>query len=124
MEENKKDIAISFLQFASGGQVCEAFSKFIGAGFRHHNPYFEGSAQPLLNAMEENTRQNPNKVLDIKRTIASGDFVVIHSQVKQRPDDFGAAVVHIFRFENDQIVELWDVGQAVSEKSPNQYGMF
>jgi predicted SnoaL-like aldol condensation-catalyzing enzyme len=119
MEDSKKDIAISFLQLASGGQVREAFANFVGAGFRHHNPYFEGSAQPLLKAMEENARQNPKKILDVKRTIAEGDFVVVHSQVKQSPEDFGAAVVHIFRFENDRIVELWDVGQAVPEKSPN-----
>jgi hypothetical protein len=34
--ESKKDIAISFLKLASGGKVREAFSKFVGAGFRHH----------------------------------------------------------------------------------------
>lgn len=85
MIESKKDIAISFLKLASGGKVREAFSKFVGAGFRHHNPYFEGSVQPLLKAMEENTKQNPNKVLDVKRTIAEGECVVVHSQVKQSP---------------------------------------
>jgi len=83
--ESKKDIAISFLKLASGGKVREAFSKFVGAGFRHHNPYFEGSVQALLKAMEENTKQNPNKVLDVKRTIAEGEHVVVHSQVKQSP---------------------------------------
>jgi predicted SnoaL-like aldol condensation-catalyzing enzyme len=32
--------------------------------------------------------------------------------------------VHIFRFEQGRIVELWDLGQEVPESSPNQYGMF
>jgi hypothetical protein len=32
--------------------------------------------------------------------------------------------VHIFRFQNDLIAELWDIGQAVPENSPNQFGMF
>jgi predicted SnoaL-like aldol condensation-catalyzing enzyme len=74
--------------------------------------------------MEQNARQNPEKVLDVKRAIAEGDWVVVHSHVKQNPGDPGAAVVHIFRFENGRIVELWDVGQPLPETSPNQYGMF
>jgi predicted SnoaL-like aldol condensation-catalyzing enzyme len=60
----------------------------------------------------------------VKRIIAEGDFVVTHSHVRQEPSDLGAAVVHIFRFENGRIVELWDLGQSVPEQSPNQYGMF
>ena len=30
-----------------------------------------------------------------------GDFVAVHSHVRQRPGDLGAAVVHIFRFDGD-----------------------
>jgi predicted SnoaL-like aldol condensation-catalyzing enzyme len=33
-------------------------------------------------------------------------------------------VIHIFRFEEDRIVELWDVGQEIPEDSPNDNGMF
>jgi predicted SnoaL-like aldol condensation-catalyzing enzyme len=74
--------------------------------------------------MEENARQNPGKVLEVKRAIAEGELVVVHSHVRPKPGDLGAAVVHIFRFEKGRIVELWDLGQPVPEKSPNQYGMF
>ena len=75
-------------------------------------------------AMEENARQNPSKTLEVKRTIAEGEFVVIHSHVRQKLGDLGAAVVHIFRFEAGRIVELWDLGQPVPEDSPNENGMF
>jgi len=74
--------------------------------------------------MKENAVQNPDKVLEVKRAIAEGEFVVVHSHVRQKPGDLGAAVVHIFRFEKGHIVELWDLGQPVPEKSPNQNGMF
>jgi predicted SnoaL-like aldol condensation-catalyzing enzyme len=74
--------------------------------------------------MEESARQNPNKVLEVKRAIAEDELVAIHSHVRQKPGDLGAAVVHIFRFEQDRIVELWDLGQPLPEQSPNQYGMF
>jgi len=74
--------------------------------------------------MEENARQNPGKVLTVKRMIAEDEWVVVHSHVRQTPGDPGAAVVHIFRSEQDRIVELWDLGQPAPETSLNQYGMF
>lgn len=120
----KKDAAVSFLRLASSGKVSEAYARFVGEGFRHHNPYFEGSAEALQAAMEENARQNPDKVIEVKRVIAEGEFVVTHFYVRHRPGDLGAAVVHIFRFEQGRIVELWDLGQPVIEESPNVYGMF
>jgi predicted SnoaL-like aldol condensation-catalyzing enzyme len=124
MTNSQKDSAVSFLKFASSGEVGEAFSRFVGDGFRHHNPFFEGSAESLQAAMAENARQNPEKILEVKRVIAEGDFVVTHSHVRQRPGDLGAAVVHIFRFDDERIVELWDLGQPLPEVSPNIHGMF
>jgi predicted SnoaL-like aldol condensation-catalyzing enzyme len=124
MTNSNRDAAISFLELAASGKVSEAYSRFVGAGFRHHNPFFEGSAEALMAGMEENARQNPSKVLEVKRAVAEGELVVVHSHVRQKPGDLGAAVVHIFRFEKGCIVELWDLGQPVPDKSPNQYGMF
>ena len=124
MSDSNKNAAASFLKLAASGKVREAYSKFVGAGFKHHNPFFEGSAESLMAGMEENARQNPNKAFEVKRAIAEGEFVVTHSHVQQKPGELGAAVVHIFRFENGHIVELWDLGQPVPEKTPNQYGMF
>ena len=122
--ETNKDKAILFLKMASSGDVREAYSKFVGPDFRHHNPFYEGSAEILMAGMEENARQNPNKSLEVKHAIAEGPFVAVHSHVRQNADDPGGAVVHIFRFEDGRIVELWDVGQPVPGESPNQYGMF
>jgi len=34
------------------------------------------------------------------------------------------AVVHIFRFENGKVVELWDLGQQMIKDSPNENGLF
>jgi len=124
MTDEIKNAAVSFLQMASSGKVDEAYQEYVAGGFKHHNPYFEGSADSLRAGMKENAIQNPNKVFEVKRAIAEGDLVVTHSHVRQKPGDLGAAVMHIFRFENGRIVELWDLGQPVPEKSPNQYGMF
>ena len=124
MADRNKDAAVTFLTLAASGKVREAYAQVVGAGFRHHNPFFEGSAEALMAAMEENARQNPSKVLEIKRAIAEGDLVVVHGYVRHKPGDLGATLVHIFRFEKGRIVELWDVGQPVPDQSPNEYGMF
>ena len=121
---NNKENAVSFLEMAASGNVSEAYSKFVGVDFRHHNAFFEGTAQAFQAGMEENARQNPTKVFEVKRVIAEGDLVVTHSHIRQKPGDLGAAVVHIFRFENGKIVELWDLGQPIPAESINKNGMF
>lgn len=119
-----KEKAVSFLQLVASGKVREAYINHIGPDFRHHNPYFRGDSESLMIAMEENAVNNPNKVLEVKLVIGEDDIVTVYSHIKQKPEDLGVAVIHIFRFLNDQIVELWDVGQAIPENSPNEYGMF
>ena len=124
MDDTNRNAAVSFLELASSGKVEEAYSKYVGESFEHHNPYFEGTVEALKAGMKANAQQNPNKVLEVRRVIAEGEFVVTHAHVKQNPEALGAAVVHIFRFEDGKIVELWDLGQPVPEKSSNENGMF
>jgi predicted SnoaL-like aldol condensation-catalyzing enzyme len=119
-----KEKAVSFLKLVASGEVREAYRKHVGSDFRHHNAYFAGDADSLMIAMEENAAQSPNKTLEVKQSIEEGDSVWVYSHVKQHPDDLGAAVVHIFRFHNDLIAEMWDVGMALPENSPNENGIF
>lgn len=119
-----KEKAVSFLQLAASGKVREAYGKYIGPGFRHHNPYFPGDADSLMLAMEESAAKNPHKIFEVKHALEEGDLVSVHSHVKQNQEDLGGAVVHIFHFQNGRIVEFWDVGQPIPENSPNENGMF
>ena len=119
-----KDTAIGFLTLVASGQVSEAYERHVAAEFRHHNPYFHGDAASLKEAMQANATKNPNKVLEVQRALEEGDQVAVFSRVRQRPDDRGAAIVHIFRFEESRIAELWDIGQPVPDDSINENGMF
>jgi len=77
--------------------------------------------------MIEASTQCPEKTLIVKNTITDHDaqMVVVHSHVIPIPGTPGAAVVHIFRFDGDKIVELWDVGQAIDpDCTANCDGMF
>ena len=119
-----KTAAQSFLKLAASGDVRRAFSMYAGDGFRHHNPFFPGTAEALMAAMEENARQHPEKTIEIRRLLEEDDQVCVLSLVRMKPGDRGVALVHIFRFEHDRIVELWDIAQPIPDNSPIANGMF
>lgn len=120
----KKYIAQEFLKLSAKGHSHEAFRLYVGKNFKHHNAYFKGDADTLMLAMEESARTNPNKIFKIHHILEDENLVSVHSHVKQNSSDLGAAVVHIFRFESDKIVELWDLGQLIPKEKVNENGMF
>jgi predicted SnoaL-like aldol condensation-catalyzing enzyme len=120
----RKQSALEFLRLSAAGVPSEAFDSYVGPNFRHHNPYFPSDAASLIKGMEKNAAKHPDKVLEVLRAIEDGDLVAVHARVRHEDNDPGWSVIHIFRFEDDRIVELWDVGQEVPEKSPNELGMF
>jgi predicted SnoaL-like aldol condensation-catalyzing enzyme len=121
---SRKDVATTFLRMAALGDVRDAFDRYVSRDFRHHNAYFRGDAAALSTAMAENAKQNPDKTVDVEHALEDGDLVAVHSRVRQKPGGQEMAVVHLFRFVGDRIVELWDVGQPVPADSPNEHGMF
>ncbi len=121
----RKEIARTFLKLASSGQPRRAFELYVADNFKHHNAYFKGDRQSLLIAMEEAHKQSPNKVFEIQRALEDENLVAVHSRVEQAGENgWVGAVMHIFRFENAKIVELWDFGQGVPDELVNENGMF
>lgn len=121
----KKEIAQDFLKLASSGEPRKAFERYVADEFKHHNAYFKGDRQTLMLAMEEAHRQSPNKVFEMQRALEDGNLVAVHSRVEQAGEHgWAGAVMHIFRFDDDKIVELWDFGQGIPEEMINENGMF
>jgi predicted SnoaL-like aldol condensation-catalyzing enzyme len=121
---SQKDIAGDFLALAASGRAKEAFARYVGDGFPAPQRLLSRDPHSLMTAMDENAKQYPGKTLEVKMAVEEGDKVATFSKVVHSPGENGAAVVHIFRFANGKIAELWDVGQAIPDESPNQYGMF
>ena len=121
---SKKETAISFLKLAGMGDVRKAFDKYVASNFLHHNPYFKGDAASLRQAMEQNRKDCPDKILDFQRALEDGDLVAVHLRVRLTPTDRDIALIHIFRFEGDKIAEVWEAAQQVPEHSPNENGVF
>lgn len=122
--QSHKDIAREFFRMVTSGQVREAYEKYISNDFRHHNAYFRGDRETLLVGMEESEKQFPGKLLEIRHQLEDGDLVATHSLLRISPDKPGMVVVHIVRFVNDKIVEMWDIGQEIPKDSPNENGLF
>ncbi len=121
---NNKEIAKDFILKCAGGNSREAFKLYVDANFKHHNVHFKGDANTLMNAMEESDKQIPNRSFTIQRVIHDNDLVAIHSHMKPTPDHLGYAVMHIMRFKDNKIVEMWDFGQEVPKDTVNENGMF
>jgi len=117
-------IAVEFLSLCAAGKVREAYDRHVAENFRHHNAYFPGDRDSLLTAMEQSAQSEPNKSFTVRQTIASGDRVAVLSHLRREHVDLEYAVVHILRFEDGKIAEMWDVGQEIPRDSPNRLGMF
>ncbi len=120
---SKKEIAESFLKLATSGKVREAFAWHVHSQFRHHHPYIKGDRESLLRGMEQNARQFPDKTYHPLRALEDGDLVAVHGRVVFSPDSQWS-VIHIFRFEDNLIIEEWEASQEAFQDSPNENGIF
>ena len=117
-------IAAEFLQMCARGDVRAAYDLHVSPDFVHHNAWFPADRESLLRAMEESAAVEPNKSFEVKQVIEGGDRVAVLSHLKRAGEDLEYAVVHIARFADGKIVELWDLGQEIPKDSPNALGMF
>ena len=121
---NRKEIAKEFLRLAASGNVREAYEKYVHEDFRHHNLYFKGDRESLMLGMEQSAKEMPNKVLETLRVIDEGDLVAVHNRIVLQVNGPEYAVIHIFRFEGDKIIEEWEAAQEVPKECPNKNGVF
>ncbi len=119
-----KQVAIDMLHMIVGGKAHEAFDRYVAEGLRHHNPWFKGDRNSLLTAMAEDAERNPDKVLEVQHALEDGEMVAVHSRLRARPGDGGLAVVHLFRFEGERVIEMWDVVMMPPDDVVNENGIF
>jgi len=119
-----KESAEDFLHLVVAGSIDEAYVNYVNLHGKHHNVHYSAGFASLKKGMIESHAQFPNKRLMVKNVLAEGDLVAVHSNLILKPGEPGMAVVHIFRFEGDKIVEMWDIGQAIPADSPNRVGAF
>lgn len=119
-----KEAAVDFLQLVVTGHIEEAYRKHVDEKGTHHNPYFPAGFAALKQAMIEDHARNPNKQIRVKTVLGDGDLVAVHSHLRREAKGGDMIVVHLFRFREGRIVEMWDCGQPLPAESPNADGAF
>lgn len=122
--QTHKEAAVDFLHLVVAGNIDEAYKSYVNMHGKHHNVYYAADFLSLKQGMIENQAQFPSKRLMVKNVLGDGNLVAVHSNIIMKEGEPGVSVVHLFRFENGKIVEMWDVGQAVPINSPNMIGAF
>jgi predicted SnoaL-like aldol condensation-catalyzing enzyme len=120
-----KQVVTKFMtEFYLEKRVRVAFETWVDPGYIQHNPLAATGRDAAIAFLEPFFQGHPDAVYSIKRVIADGNLVVVHSHAKFTADERGLAVVDILRVEHCKIAEHWDVAQPVPEKSVNSNGMF
>jgi predicted SnoaL-like aldol condensation-catalyzing enzyme len=129
-ETDHKNIIMEYFKLVSSGKFKEGL-RFFAPNCRTHNPFIAGSIDVLTDAMiaanKEGTSKYPEAEFLVKHFLADEDLVAVHTQLlnnKSNPGEGGLRQVHLFRFEDDKIVEYWDITQQVLQNMPNASGVF
>lgn len=101
-------------------------ARYIDPGrYIQHSPGIANGLEALLRLIEGFDRDLPGYAIEVKRVIAEGDLAFAHCHYTfGAQDPRGKAIAEIFRFENELIVEHWDVIQDVPAHSVNDNEMF
>lgn len=99
--------------------VRGAFERFVAPGYIQHNPAIPDGRDAAITALTP-MFADPDFHADLKRVLADGDYGVIHLHGYRR-DQRGGAVMDLYRVADGQIVEHWDVIQAIPETARNDH---
>ena len=120
-----KEVVTQFMtQFYLEKKVREAFETWVEPGYIQHNPMAQTGRDAAIAFLEPFFKSHPDINYSIKRVIADGNLVAVHSHAVFTPGERGLAIVDILRVDHCKIAEHWDVAQPVPEKSANSNGMF
>jgi predicted SnoaL-like aldol condensation-catalyzing enzyme len=123
--EQNKQTALAFVNAAfNEKKPAEAVENYGGSHYIQHNPQAPDGFEAFIQFVEGFVNQFPQLSYEIKRIVAEGDLVALHSLLKTSPEDRGTAVADFFRLEAGKVVEHWDVLQPVPESAANEHPMF
>src|ERR1700680_2803517 len=78
-------------------KVRDAFETWVDPGYIQHNPMAESGRAAAIAFLEPFFAQHPDISYSIKRIIADGSLVAVHSHGRFAPADRGIAVVDMLR---------------------------
>jgi predicted SnoaL-like aldol condensation-catalyzing enzyme len=125
-DQNRQNAVAFYELMFNQCQPREAVERYVGASYTQHNPHVADGKDSFIAYFERMAKDFPGKRVDIKRTVAQANLVVLHChQVWPTEANKDWAGIDIFRFDDEgKIVEHWDVLQVVSAEALHANTMF
>lgn len=123
LEANKRNARAFYELMFNEAKPREAVVRYVGAEYIQHNPDVEDGKEGFIAYFERMAEEYPGKRVEVKRTLAEGDFVVLHCH-QVWPGGLEYAGIDIFRLDEEgKIVEHWDVLHEMPAESLHDNGM-
>ena len=105
---------------------AEAAERYISPDFVQHSPHIPPGKPGLIRyfAQQSAAETASPRVSNLSHMLVDGDLVLLHRHVTRGPQDLGTMYADLFRVQHGQIVEHWDVIQAVPPTSVNGNSMW
>jgi predicted SnoaL-like aldol condensation-catalyzing enzyme len=118
-ERRNLALAVGFYNAALNEKNWEKAESYIGEDYRQHSIYMADGRAGFKGLVDRLIREFPQNLGEIKRSFADGDMVVLHLHVTRTRDMPGWTVIELMRFENEKVVEHWDIFERVPATSAN-----
>jgi predicted SnoaL-like aldol condensation-catalyzing enzyme len=110
-------------------EVEQAFRLYVAPTYTQHRRGAPLGNEATIQALMHLTHEvYPQMKQDVKRTVAQGDLVAVHSvyirNQADRESGGGQAAVDIFRLERNHIVEHWDVREDAAASTTGGNAVF
>lgn len=118
-ETDNVKVVVDFFQRLMNEHDFEyTLEKYGNGSYTQHNRAIPNEISGLVNYVKKLTKRFPEYSFDVKRIMADGDFVVLHShttmKAKHRGNEKkGFIITDTFRLKDGQLAEHWDAIQPV-----------
>ncbi len=123
LEQDKNNATAFYDLTFNQNRPAKAIEGYAGDEYIQPNPAVADGEQAFIGSFESVGRDYPGTRVEFKRSVAEGNYVVLHGH-QVWPGDHEYAGIDTFRFDDlGQVVEHRDVLQIVPEVSENDTTM-